>query len=363
MKKVYFQLGAMNVGGVEKAFLGLLSTLPQSEYEIHLGLLNPTGGYMSLIPTYVKLHTVDCYDSLNSLINDPPLKCIKDLLKKKCYNDALVHFILYVLFKMTNSRYWFYKYITRNIPVSHEQYDVGVAFAGPSQMIDFYVCEKIKAEKKIGWIHFDVTKFGIDVGMTRSLYKKYDKIFIVSKTAKDIFDDVFPEFKNKTEVRYNVVAEETVKEMANKGVSFNDQYMGIRILTVGRMSVEKGQDVTIDALDILIKEGYNVKWYYIGEGDMLESCKNKARKLGLIDFVCFLGLKMNPYPYMKDCDIYVQPSRHEGYCITIAEAKCFTSPIVSTCFTGASEQLGTFQKSLVVGMSAEDIANGVKRFL
>ena len=363
MKKIYFQLGAMNVGGVEKAFLGLLSILPQSEYEIHLGLLNLSGGYIPLIPSYVKLHTVDCYDSMKSLINDPPLMCIKEFLRKRCYKDAFIHFLLYVHFKITNSRYWFYRYITRKLPVAPEEYDVAVAFAGPSQMIDFYVCEKIKAKKKYGWIHFDITKFGIDIGMTKKLYKNYDKIYIVSATAKDIFDRVFPKFKNKTEVRYNVVSETMVREMAMEGFSFEDQYAGKRILTVGRMSVEKGQDVTIDALNILIKEGYDVKWYYVGEGELLEVCKRKAQALGLIDSVCFLGLKMNPYPYMKDCDVYVQPSRHEGFCITLAEAKCFESPIVSTCFTGASEQLPTFHNSAVVGMSAEDIANGIKRFL
>ena len=353
----------MNVGGVEKAFLGLLDTLPQSEFEVHLGLLSPCGGYMPLVPSYVKLHIVDCYDSLKSLINDPPLVCVKNFIRGKCYKEALVHLMLYVLYKISNSRYWFYKYITRNVPVSQEQYDVAVAFAGPSSIVDFYVCEKMVAKKKVGWIHFDISQFYIDKGMSKRLYKNFDKIFIVSETAKCIFDNAFPELKDKTEVRYNIVSESTVKKMANEGCTFEDSYRGKRILTVGRMSVEKGQDVTIDSLKILIKEGYNVKWYYVGEGNMLETCRNKVEKLGLTDYVCFLGLKMNPYPYMRDCDIYVQPSRYEGFCITLAEARCFTSPIVCTSFTGASEQLRTFHESVVVGMSAEDIANGVKRFL
>ena len=66
---------------------------------------------------------------------------------------------------------------------------------------------------------------------------------------------------------------------------------------------------------------------------------------------------------MRDCDVYVQPSRHEGYCITLAEAHCFTAPIVATAFSGAEEQLVAYPKSSVIGMSAADIAEGVMNFL
>ena len=64
---------------------------------------------------------------------------------------------------------------------------------------------------------------------------------------------------------------------------------------------------------------------------------------------------------MKDCDIYVQPSRHEGYCITLAEALCFNNPIVATDFTGANEQLKNRKNGVVVGMKAQDIADGIIR--
>ena len=121
--------------------------------------------------------------------------------------------------------------------------------------------------------------------------------------------------------------------------------------------------MAIDALKILLDRGFDVRWYFIGEGVSLQSCKDKVERLGLTDNVRFLGVRLNPYPYRKDCDIYVQPSRHEGYCITLAEARCFAAPIVATCFTGAEEQLKTFPKSVVTGMSAEDMANGIQSYL
>lgn len=363
MKRIYFQLGAMNVGGVEKSFLGLLTTLPREEYEVHLGLLRTEGGYMQYIPDYVIIHKVNCYEPLKRVINDPPLRYIKDMFLRGDIIDAIIHFILYVLFKINHSRYLFYKYIMRNVPIESEEYDVAIAYAGPSQMIDYYVCKKIKAKEKYGWIHFDVTKFGIDKGMTQKLYKQYEKVFVVSEMAKKKFDEMFPELADKTKVRYNIVSKERVLMLAQQAKTFEDNFDGLRILTVGRLSREKGQDIAISALKLLIDKGYNVRWYYVGDGDLRPSCEESAQKLGLSARAVFLGLQTNPYGYMRDCDVYVQPSRHEGYCITLAEARCFTSPIVATNFTGAEEQLKSFQKSVVTGMSAEDIVDGIMKFL
>ena len=92
----------------------------------------------------------------------------------------------------------------------------------------------------------------------------------------------------------------------------------------------------------------------------MENCKDDAERMGITDKVIFLGTKTNPYAFMRDCDIYMQPSRHEGFCITLAEALCFSNPIVSTDFTGAREQLKERKNSIVVGMEPEDIAKGVE---
>ena len=359
MKKIFFLIHSMNVGGVEKALLGLLSILPLNEWEVHVGLIHKKGGFMDFLPKEVKIHEVSCYAKQWRLINDPPLQNIKQMLKSGKLMEAFVHTLLYIHFKLTHNRYWFYKYILRNEPMFPEEYDLAVSFAGPSQMMDYYICEKVKAKKKCGWIHFDVSKFGIDKGMTAQLYKKYDKIFIVSETGKKIFDQMFPQFADKTEVFHNVVSPEQVISMAHTGPTFDDNFKGKRILTVGRISEEKGQRVAIEALKILIGKGRDVKWYFVGEGKDKPYCEQLAREYGIADKVVFLGTQTNPYGYMKDCDIYMQPSRHEGYCITLAEALCFGNPIVATDFTGAREQLDKRTNGIVTGMAADDIAQGI----
>ena len=362
-KEIFFLLSTMNVGGVEKAFLGLLSIIPLDKYEIHVGFLQAKGGYMEYLPPHIHIHEINIFQKYWRIINDPPIPIIKKIFLKGDIIEAFIHLLLYIHFKLTKNRYYFYKWILRHEPKFSKQYDIAIAFAGPSQAIDYYICEKINAPIKCGWIHFDVTKFGIDKGMTRRLYQQYQKIFIVSQTAKEKFDSIFPEFKNKTEVFYNIVSKEQTKELANKGPTFTDKFQGIRILTVGRLSAEKGQDIAIQALKFLIEKGYNAKCYFVGDGKLRKECELLAARLGITDYVEFLGTKTNPYGYMKDCDIYMQPSRHEGFCITLAEALCFQNPIVSTNFTGAEEQLASRKNGIITKMSASDISEGIIKVL
>jgi len=76
-----------------------------------------------------------------------------------------------------------------------------------------------------------------------------------------------------------------------------------------------------------------------------------------------LGSTQNPYPYVYKSDIYVQTSRHEGYCLTLAEAKCLKKPIITTNFTGAYEQIKDGYNGFVVEWNEEDLYNQIKYLL
>lgn len=356
-KQLFFLLFSMNLGGVEKSLLGLLSLLDREEYDIHIGLLRKEGALLDNIPSWVVVH--ECFKEQWDVLNRPPLLTIKSFFYKGNFMEAIMHLFLYIIYKVSGDRTLFYKYILRKESSIDICFDKAYAYAGPASMLDYYICRKIKAKEKYGWIHYDIKGFGIDKVLTRKLYKEYQKVYVVSETAKSKFDELFPEFCQKTEVRYNVVSKEQILSLAEQGDTFTDDFQGTRILTVGRLSQEKGQDVAVSTLKMLVDKGCDVKWYFVGEGNLRTICEQKASELGVFDRVVFLGLQTNPYGYMKNCDIYVQPSRHEGYCITLAEARCFTVPIVATNFTGAEEQLRTYPQSVVTGMAVEEVANGV----
>ena len=353
----------MNVGGVEKSLINLLSVLPREKYDIHVGLVHQEGGLLPYLPSDVTIHHISDIQEHWDELKNPPLQTIKSYIQTGRLIKALLALIVYLVCKIRGSFMRWTQYILKDIKGLEGTFDLAVAYAGPASDIDYYLCNKIQAKKKIGWIHFDISKFGIDIKMVRKLYGQYERIFVVSETGKSIFDQTFKQFKDKTKVFHNIVSPSQIRELATSGESFQDDYNGVRILTVGRISQEKGQFVAIQALKSLKDKGYHVRWYFIGEGSDLEHCKNEVDRLGVSEDVSFLGTKTNPYAYMKDCDIYMQPSRHEGFCITLAEALCFANPIVATDFTGAREQLKARENGFVVGMSAENISEGIEKAL
>ena len=140
------------------------------------------------------------------------------------------------------------------------------------------------------------------------------------------------------------------------------EYKGIKILTVGRLYREKGQDIIPEVARQLKREGYDFKWYLIGEGSIRKEIEKKIEEYELKDTVILLGTKTNPYRFYKDATIYVQTSRHEGFGITIAEAKVFKLPIVSTDVAGAREQLKE-KNEIIVQFAPEELAKGIKKLL
>lgn len=137
----------------------------------------------------------------------------------------------------------------------------------------------------------------------------------------------------------------------------------IIIMTLGRIEKEKGQDIIPEVAQSLKEKGIIFKWYLIGDGTQKKVIEEDVNKRGLSENVIFLGTKSNPYPYLRQADIYVQTSVHEGFCITLAEAKIFDNAIISTDFTGAAEQLNGRKNSYVVKRNKDEIINSFMNFL
>lgn len=363
MKKVLFMLIEMNIGGTERALINMLSQFPRDSYEITVLLLNKNHGFMAYIPKEVKIKYIDNYEGIKALIENPPMNNIMNAFAGKDPVKAFILLILYVACKIKGNRERLFKYILKHYEEEKEEYDIAAAYAGPMDFITYYVLNKIRAKKKLQWIHFDVTKIGFNIKFAAEMYKNFDRIFIVSQEAKSKFLELIPSLAEKTQVFLNIISAREIVAMAEKGQGFNDNFQGLRILTVGRLSIEKGQDLTIPVLSKLISDGYNVRWYCIGDGEARRQYEGAVRDYGVENDYVFLGSTANPYTYMKQCDIYVQPSRNEGYCITIAEAKCFYRPIICTSFTGAKEQIKQEKTGLITEASEEGIYRALKCLL
>ena len=353
----------MNIGGTEKALLNMISEIPMQEYEVTLLMLEKYGGFLEEIPSWVRVKYLDNYSEIKPILNNPPLTTIKEFIKKRKIIKALGIAFNYYYSKFARDKGIFFKYVLKKYPIIDEDYDLAVAYAGPLDFITYYVINKVKANQRAQWIHFDIEKIGFDKQFAKKYYDNFNNIFVVSNEARDKFKKNIPELDCKIEVFYNIISYKNIIELSREKNGYEDNFDGIRIATVGRLSKEKGQDLTIPVLARLKHDGFKIRWYCIGDGQCRQEYEALINSYNLKGEYILLGNKKNPYPYMKNCDIYVQPSRYEGYCTTVEECKCFSNPIIMTNVNSAIEQINNGVTGIICEIDENEIYKAIYRIL
>ncbi|PEI73725.1 glycosyl transferase [Bacillus wiedmannii] len=362
-KRMLFMIINMNIGGTEKALLNMVAEIPKEKYEVTILMLEKKGDFLNFIPKGVRIEYVKGYEEMQYILNKPTRVVIADFIKQRKIVKALQLAVLYVISKIMKERSVIFKYCLQNYEDAYKNYDIAIAYAGPMDFISYFVANKVEARRKIQWIHFDIEKIFFNKHFVNKVYKKFQHVFVVSDVGKMKLTQTVPELINKAETFLNIISPEMICKMANEGIGFADDFEGVRILTVGRLSIEKGQDLTISVLARLKEAGFNVRWYCIGDGKERGMYEKLVKNYDVQGDYIFLGAVSNPYPFMKQCDLYVQPSRHEGYCITLAEARCFNNPIISTNFTGASEQIIHNHNGLIVQFDEQQMYDSIVQIL
>lgn len=351
----------MNLGGTEKSFLNLVDQLPK-DCEIDLLFLEEQGVLMNEIPANVNVLLIENHQIINEFIKSGSRRFAFQQFAKgniSLFFKCVLQFVA-DKFKLGKNPYWA---ISTYIKPIEKKYDISVAYAGIHNFIAFYIIKKTESSKKVLWIHFDVDKVISDFSFGKRYYHLFDQIFCVAENASKIFKKRFSSAKGEVFTFNNIINNEILLKQAEAGESFTDNFNGLRILTLGRLSEEKGQMMIPEVVQRLKKNSVNFRWYLIGEGKLLESLFKEVRNLEIEESLILLGSKMNPYPFLKDCDLYVQTSLHEGYCITLKEAKVFNKPIVTTNFLSASNLINNNEDGLIVDVSEEGIYQGVKNLL
>ena len=356
-------LSSMNIGGVEKSFLSLLQTIDREEYDITVILLEKKGGFLNYLPKDIKIEEAIWFKNIKPLIMDTPQKNISRYIENKKTIKAINFAMSYILAKKSGNRYIFYKNILKSIPENKDIYDLAIAYAGPTEIIDLYIAKKVRANRKISWVHCDVSKYQINKKLYKKIYGTYNNIFTVSNEAKYKLLETITGIDKRVDVFKNIILSDVINSMANEVQDIEYDNSFINIATVGRLSKEKGQDLAIRAMYKLKKEGYKVRWYCIGEGKERINYEKLIEEYNLEKEFILVGATSNPYPYIKNSDIYVQTSRHEGYCLTLAEAKVLKKVIVTTNFTGAKEQIENNKTGFIVKIDDECIKNSIKTII
>ena len=183
-----------------------------------------------------------------------------------------------------------------------------------------YVADYVKAKRKVAFVHIDHSQAGYSRRMDKNSYGEMDRIFTVSDEVRTAFLSVYPEYADRVSVFHNIINWDRVRSSAQLEGGFTDDYTGMRLLTVGRLTEQKALDLSVQAMKLLKNQGIQARWYVLGEGEERANLHRLIRKLDLEQEFILLGSSDNPYPYFKQADIYVHASRHEGKSIAVQEA-------------------------------------------
>jgi glycosyltransferase involved in cell wall biosynthesis len=247
------------------------------------------------------------------------------------------------------------------MPMHMGEYDVAIAYWGDRTM--FYMVDKVRAKKKIAWLHFDYDEPPREDAVYSAYFDKCDKIVTVSKAIENSLAEKFPCLCEKIETVENFINEREIREKAKEPCTYRDGFSGKAVLSVGRLCEQKGFDLAIPAIARLCREGENLHYYIIGEGDAEYKSKLCALASEAGGCVTFLPRTENPYKFMARCDVYLQPSRHEGKPITVEEAKVLGKPLCVTDYKSAREQAEGLENAVVCEISEAGIYKGMKEIL
>ncbi len=348
MKKIAIVTQRMITGGVEKALIAMLKQFDYKDVSVDLYVEHLGGELFSEIPKQVNV----------SVLQPIKLKDISkhpiDVFKKYCYLLKI---------KYTNMSFTQQSYILSKMllpPLEQKNhYDIAIAYHAPVNVSTFYVIDKINANKKILWLHADPKFSAGSDPLAMKYHSMYDKVFAVSKSVLNSFTELHPNMASKTDLFYNYIDYNEIHKKADTGVTFNDSFKGAKILTIARLDHPKGLDVAVEICKKLIDSGYKIKWFICGDGPYRNTLETMIQENNLKQDFILLGNQQNPYGYLKNCDLYVQPSRHEGYCLTVNEARIFSKPIIATDFAGAREQLVDGVTGWIVPFDKNEIYNKI----
>lgn len=362
-KNILFVIDSLQCAGAEKSLISLLSLIDYSQYDVDLQLFGYGGVLESLIPKEVNLLEPLKYTKFTEMSFK---KCIVQSIKNSNYtflSSRLKYSSKIRKRKYRHSQisriYW--QNVSKSIENSCKKYDIGISYA--QGIPTFYVAEKVDADKKFAWVNTSYHLLEEDKIFQKRFYDNYEKIVAVSDSAKDIFVSTFPCYKNKMEVIYDINNYQLIYNMSLLGDTYMDSFDGLKILTIGRLVKDKRYDIALQACKILKDRGIKFRWYVLGDGSLRNEIEKNIKEYGLLEEFVLLGVKSNPYPYIKDCDIYVHTSQFEGFGLALAEARMFNKPIVTTRFDAVYNQMIDEKNGLVVDIDPNSVANGIDRIV
>lgn len=363
--QIFIIMHYMALGGAERALLGLLNAIDTDRVDVDLFLNQHEGEFMPLIPKKINLlperrgynaierpmKTIMLEGQFGVLLGR--LKAKRQYLKyhhSLAENDQAVD---------ASAFQYIADDVDPHLPLLHDlgEYDLAISFLQPHNI----VLNKVRAKKKVAWIHTDYSTIHINVAKELPVWAAFDHIASISPDCTRSFLEKFPSLEPKIVEIENILSTAFVREQADLlNVESEMSFSGVKLLSIGRYCHPKNYDNVPDIARRILKSGItDLRWYIIGFGPDEDLIKQRIAEAGMEEHVILLGKKENPYPYIKACDIYIQPSRYEGKSVTVREAQVLCKPVIITNYTTSGSQVQNGIDGVIVPMDNEGCARGI----
>lgn len=333
-KRLLFLTLAFDTGGTEKATFEIITHLNPEKYDITLMSMYGGGYFWDQLPSYVH---------------------------RKYFFPK---FIRYVIRYVNYAPAWMvYKTFI------HEQYDVEIA-CGDNQPSRIINASPNRDSKKIAWIHMDVMERGYrGWGMYTTwgrnhFYNHFDHIVNVSEECEQKFKHRFGN-QWPTCVIYNLIDAEAIRRQSTEQPALTLSKDTMNIVCIGRFTPQKGFDRLIEAYVHIKSMEPNISCHItiLGEGQDRQKLEGIIRRYHLEKDIDLPGYFENPYPILKQADLFLLSSRDESFALVVAEAMVLGIPVMATRCAGPVELLQEGRSGLLVENSTEGIAEGLRKVL
>lgn len=354
MKKLLFVINHMNIGGIQVSLLDLLNEI-HSMYDITLLCIKPEGELLDKVPSDVKILKAG-----NALLSSE--LSMKEARLKKILGFRLFFSLWSRFFSRRFPAYVVTRFFQKNLGI----YDVAISYTQPIESKQFYnlsnevALYSCTAEKKITFLHCDFQEYGGNDAVNRKMYLEFDRIAAVSESVGNKLIYEIPEIKHKVVTVYNCCNINNIKHLAEENsIQYEERFP---VVTVARLSPEKGLERCVKLIKKLSYDGVDIKWHIIGEGICRKSIEQAIEKNKAEDIVILHGQQKNPYRYIKNAKLFLLPSYHEAAPMVYKEAACLGVPILTTETTSAEEIVSENGLGVVCGIETEDIFQALKRY-
>ena len=355
-KKILFVCVSLGLGGSERCMTEMLRNLDQERYDITVRSLIPVEN-MNIIPDGIRV--INGYEGFAEC--DLPMRQFVPQALKKGQFLKLIRKSVYwyrVTYGKTDFTKAFWQSFSEYIPELKESYDITIGY-GPG-LASLFAMDKVpNGGRKILWVNTNLVRAHFDLKYQRRLYREADRIVTVCRNLLRDMQGYYPECQQKMSVFYDMLDVQGIRVAGeNYRADYPEQEKN-RVLTVGRICEPKALHLAVEAAAILKNKGIPFRWYIIGDGELRPQIEADIARLEVQDRMVLLGALNNPYPWFRDCDLYVQTSVYEGSCTTITEAQIFGKAVVTTDIDIAFEKIQDGKNGLICAMTGEDIADKV----